>query len=61
MKAKVDTFEACKDRCKSDPTCLALENWSLDEGFVCRRFSEVTGVSEDPVKEKLIEIDIKKQ
>jgi hypothetical protein len=60
-EAKVDTFEACKDRCKSDPTCLALENWSLDEGFVCRRFSEVTGVSEDPVKEKLIEIDIKKQ
>jgi hypothetical protein len=59
---KVERGEECWDRCKSDPMCLAAEGYEY-VGEVCRRFSEVTGLREEPASgggEPLI-IKIKKQ
>jgi hypothetical protein len=58
-ETKVDTDEACSNRCKSDPICLALE---LDLSTnVCRRFSEVTGLRATPANKGSVTIEIKKQ
>jgi hypothetical protein len=50
--------EACSDRCKSDPMCLALEDVG---GEVCRRFSEVTGSRQERASKNVITVEIKKQ
>jgi len=58
-EANVESPESCSKRCKSDPMCLALEFGT--NGNVCRRFSEVTGVLEEPVKSYATGIEIKTQ
>jgi hypothetical protein len=58
-ESKVDSQEACSDRCKSDPVCLALEHESSAE--VCRRFSDVTGFREAPTDQNFVAIETKRQ
>ena len=57
--AKIESQEACSDRCKTDPLCLALEHESSEE--VCRRFSDVTGIREAPTDKNFVAIETKRQ
>jgi hypothetical protein len=65
-EAKIDTEknpEACSDRCKSNPMCLAAELKTSDAGGVCRLFSEVTGLRQIQQSEPFSTVwtEIKKQ
>ena len=57
--SKAENQEACSDRCKSDPLCLALEHELSAE--VCRRFSDVTALREAPTDTNFVAIEIKRQ
>lgn len=57
--SKAESQEACSERCKSDPLCLALEHESSAE--VCRRFSDVTALREAPTDTNFVAIEIKRQ
>ena len=57
-EVKVENLEACTHRCESDRMCLALEYYSTG---VCRRFSDLTGLRNEPAKKETMTIRIKRQ
>lgn len=62
-EVKTQSLEQCADKCESDLMCLASESElhiGSDE-YRCRRFSEITGIREDPSENVEIDIRLKKQ